>query len=84
MGNERQLTVLALLLTLFPEADPTEEKAHVTCVPQQQKQVQMLLFLPQPSLVGSCLTKLCAYLQSSDHIRFVVCQGHLFHIPDGV
>ena len=44
----------------------------------------ILLFLPQLSLVGSCLTKLCAYLQSSDQIRFVVCQGHLFHIPDGV
>ena len=41
MGNERHLTVLALLLTLFPEAGIIEEKAHVTCVPQQQKQVQV-------------------------------------------
>ena len=54
-------------------------------VPQQQKTgANMLLFLPQLSLEGGCLAKLSAFLQGVYQIRFVVCQGHLFHVLDGV
>ena len=84
-SGTNSLYQLCLLSMLLHEAGPTEEKTHVTCVPQQQKTgANMFLFLPQLSLEGSCLAKLCAYLLSTYQIRFVVCQGHLFHVLDGV
>ena len=82
MGNERQLTVLALLLTLFPEGDFTEEKAYVTCVLYLSSRNRCkYIAVPASTLLGRQLFDQIVYQITS---TFVVCQGHLFHIPDGV
>ena len=75
------LVLLAPFVWLMSECGP-EEKAHVTCVPQQQKQEAVFLLLPSTLLRRQLFDQIAAICRAQIKPGLLYCQsqGHLFHV----